>query len=70
MLPLFKPDFLSMEIPVYREKYLTPYTLYGDYVPYLLGCIIFAAALFNTLSCYITVRKLYKLPKSAYRKVR
>ncbi len=34
-LPFFTEAVLNTEIPVYREENLTPYTLYGDYLPFI-----------------------------------
>ncbi len=39
-LPLFTEAVLSTEIPVYREEKLTPYTLYGDYLPFFYMAVV------------------------------
>jgi apolipoprotein N-acyltransferase len=39
-LPYFTEAFLSTEIPVYREEKLTPYTLYGDYLPFFYMAVV------------------------------
>ncbi len=39
-LPLFKPAYLAADVPVYDNHKLTAYTLYGDYLPYVLAAII------------------------------
>jgi apolipoprotein N-acyltransferase len=41
-LPMFEPACLAAEIPIFKEKELTPYTLYGDWFPVLLGIILLA----------------------------
>jgi len=39
-LPLFVEDKLPMEVPVFKEKFLTPYMLLGDYFPYILIALL------------------------------
>jgi apolipoprotein N-acyltransferase len=39
-LPMFKADYLAAEIPILREDSPTPYTLYGDYLPIILGIFL------------------------------
>ncbi|MBN1410989.1 MAG: apolipoprotein N-acyltransferase [Spirochaetales bacterium] len=39
-LPLFKPAFLFMKVPVYKENLPTVYTLLGDYVPALIFIVL------------------------------
>jgi apolipoprotein N-acyltransferase len=42
-LPMFQTARLAVEIPVFKEDGLTPYTRYGDWFPRLLGIILLAA---------------------------
>jgi apolipoprotein N-acyltransferase len=46
-LPLFTEGVLVEKVPVYKETALTPYTLFGDYLPYLLFVTLVAALLFR-----------------------
>jgi len=39
-IPMFTEEYLSVEIPVYRENRFTVYTLLGDYFPLLLFSIL------------------------------
>ncbi len=40
-LPLFTPAYLNARVPVFKEKKLTPYTRFGDYLPFLLMSVLF-----------------------------
>jgi apolipoprotein N-acyltransferase len=42
-LPLFERGTLEVEVPLYREDTLTPYTRYGDYFPLLIALFLLAA---------------------------
>ncbi|MDR3200921.1 MAG: apolipoprotein N-acyltransferase [Spirochaetales bacterium] len=42
-LPMFEAAYLATEIPVFREEGLTPYTVFGDWLPVLLGIILLVA---------------------------
>jgi apolipoprotein N-acyltransferase len=46
-LPLFTEDTLYTEVPVYKEDSFTPYTLYGDYLPFIY-IVILVWLLFTT----------------------
>ncbi len=39
-LPLFERRTLDVEIPVYRERSLTPYTRFGDYLPQAAAAVL------------------------------
>lgn len=45
-IPLFKPDYLAADVPVYGGKQLSPYTLYGDYLPHILAVVLFVVLLY------------------------
>jgi apolipoprotein N-acyltransferase len=49
-LPLFKRDTLEVDVPVYKEDRLTPYTRFGDYLPKALAVILLAVLLAGLLS--------------------
>jgi apolipoprotein N-acyltransferase len=57
-LPLFQTGFLSIEVPVYKEKSLTPYTIYGDWFPLVLGILMSGFLIFNLFVCYFSRKKL------------
>lgn len=46
-LPLFTEGVLVEEVPVYKESSFTPYTLFGDYLPYLLFAVLVVTVLFR-----------------------
>jgi apolipoprotein N-acyltransferase len=54
-LPMFKAAYLAADIPVLREDSLTPYTLYGDYFPIILGIFLI----------FLLVREAAKAKKEA-----
>jgi apolipoprotein N-acyltransferase len=53
-LPMFTPQFLAVEIPVYKEDRMTPYALFGDYLPILLAAILTVLLLYDVLLALIT----------------
>jgi apolipoprotein N-acyltransferase len=42
-LPMFESAALAVEIPVFKEAGYTPYTVFGDWFPWLLGLILLGA---------------------------
>ncbi len=55
MLPPFTAGALDVTVPVYKEKQLTPYILYGDWVPIVLAVWLFGVLL--RLAGYLPRRK-------------
>ncbi len=46
-LPLFERKWLSIEVPVYKERNLTFYTRFGDYFPQSLGIVLLLLLIAN-----------------------
>jgi apolipoprotein N-acyltransferase len=53
-LPPFKPAYLAADVPVYDNSRFTAYTLYGDYLPFLLAALLVLVLL--SLSGYLPMR--------------
>jgi len=56
-LPLFTTGFLALDVPVFKEKSLTPYTIYGDWFPFVLGILISGFLIFNLFVCYFLKKR-------------
>jgi apolipoprotein N-acyltransferase len=56
VLPLFREEYLSLEIPVYKEKNFTVYTVCGDWLPYFAGLVILFVLVYNLLVCGNVIR--------------
>jgi apolipoprotein N-acyltransferase len=56
-VPLFKEEYLAMDIPVYKEKTLTAYTECGDYFPFFTALVVFFVLGFNLLVVLGEVKK-------------
>jgi apolipoprotein N-acyltransferase len=55
-MPMFKADSEAVKIPVYMEKQLTPYTLFGDYLPVLFLAFLLGILLRENLRALIRRR--------------
>ncbi len=49
-IPLFTESYIAMDIPVYKEKSFTVYTVCGDWLPWLAGFVIFFVLVYNLLA--------------------
>ena len=48
-LPLFERTSRTVEVPVYREKTITPYTRFGDWFPRVLIIVLLAVLVVDLL---------------------
>jgi len=46
-MPFFEKAWRAVDVPVYREERLTPYTRFGDWFPRLLIAFLFLVLVFD-----------------------
>jgi len=60
-LPLFKSSYLSIDVPVYKEKALTFYTKAGDYLPIIFLYVLLAALVLKKTGLLDKLLRLFKI---------